>query len=872
MTSSVLRHGSPVDLESSLDLVEDQVAPQVAQAEMPLLIQEADVNHPTCTSRGLSFTQEEDKPGVVAAPSLPEELRETTLQRGGSPALFDGRVHGGRSTPVPSRYQYQPSTTGSESSSYLTGTDREGNIPWHGAQSYVAVDPYLPSVAQSLVNFTYPGANGQIPSHPHSRPSTPMPPPPYQSTTGDTLFPSTSNYILAFLFDTLPRQIYLHFLLTLPSLYFSRVARIFEDAELSMPDIKKMAVVSAKQWKEGSTTMVHAQWNFEPSIVSPHFSNLKSSWEHFIDSLIKEWKTLNIISALLLSAILTTLQIDGAITDPITRNTGLLSLVCGLMSILYGCLYILRFNTMRKVHKAAEWAEEAQQTKTLIWWNVWVLLAMPSIWLSWSIIFYLACVMSFVWRTGTTHDPVLQVTPLVAFGPRIAITFVFLLGIVYLSLIVSTFRRYGAGMDKAWRKRVLEWAETSGSAYGTPHSVIRRDSTLASDAATPPFRPHSLPVPHPYGQAQPLPPARSYSAHHPPPNIPTKPIPEIPPPPSFSRPHPAPHIIAIIPFETVKVMDLRFMAHVPNERPGTLTFGQRDILREDWDQFIADASLAWDGKYPRLQMELDPDEPTRIIGRSTPQEVTARLIARWNTHFFLPRGAQAVLCEEHTLDDPASPSHAIYLLNIGAHDDEDDSDTDHDSPTEHEPSAELAERFGSVPEGLERIDVYDPVPDGDHRRGSMRMGKTLIYAGPHAARVHWAPVVDVVEVPHESASDIGSARLGNSDEERPNGSDGQTDRDDAVAGPSSAGAEDVGSALHGDLDEDRPNRSDGQTDRDDAVAGPSSAGAKDVGSTRHGDLDEERSNRSDGQTDRDDAVAGPSSAGAEDEEGDGKKA
>ena len=36
----------------------------------------------------------------------------------------------------------------------------------------------------------------------------------------------------------LPRQVYLNFLLRLPGIYFSRDARMFEDAEVSRPDIE----------------------------------------------------------------------------------------------------------------------------------------------------------------------------------------------------------------------------------------------------------------------------------------------------------------------------------------------------------------------------------------------------------------------------------------------------------------------------------------------------------------------------------------------------------------------------------------------------------------------------------------------------------
>ena len=55
-------------------------------------------------------------------------------------------------------------------------------------------------------------------------------------------------------------------------------------------------------------------------------------------------------------AILTILQIESAADDPLTRYTALFSLMCALISLLFGCMYIIRFGSMRKSYKAAEWA------------------------------------------------------------------------------------------------------------------------------------------------------------------------------------------------------------------------------------------------------------------------------------------------------------------------------------------------------------------------------------------------------------------------------------------------------------------------------------------------------------------------------------
>lgn len=43
--------------------------------------------------------------------------------------------------------------------------------------------------------------------------------------------------------------------------------------------------------------------DWTPPLVSPALVRFKHSWEAFIDSLLREWKTLNVVSALLLSSV-----------------------------------------------------------------------------------------------------------------------------------------------------------------------------------------------------------------------------------------------------------------------------------------------------------------------------------------------------------------------------------------------------------------------------------------------------------------------------------------------------------------------------------------------------------------------------------------
>ncbi|KAJ7777189.1 hypothetical protein B0H16DRAFT_1301566 [Mycena metata] len=329
-----------------------------------------------------------------------------------------------------------------------------------------------------------------------------------------------------FLFDFIPRQVYLYFLLRIPSLYFSRVTRIFEDARLSLPDIKRMARAKADQWNTTNPPPF-------PSIVTPDqmplpqtLLHFRASWEGFIDSLMREWKTLNIVSVLLMSAILTMLQIDAA-SHPITRTSALFSLICALMSLLYGCMYIVRFGGMRKMHKASSFADEAQKGTTSIWWNVWVLLAMPAVWLAWSIIMFFTCIMSFIWLSGSSQDTTdFAISPRVLLGLRIALTVVFALGIIYFGLIVRTFHRYGDPLDREWMRRVNEWTKEAASVtpywnqpdtkppYPRSPILVRVPSSPSLRGASRPASPTHVPLPPPFpDEFRRLPPSRPLTTH-----------------------------------------------------------------------------------------------------------------------------------------------------------------------------------------------------------------------------------------------------------------------------------------------------------------------------------------------------------------------
>ncbi|OCH93266.1 hypothetical protein OBBRIDRAFT_338693 [Obba rivulosa] len=282
----------------------------------------------------------------------------------------------------------------------------------------------------------------------------------------------------AFFVDTLARQLYLTLLLRIPALYWSRVARVFEDAELSKPDVQRMVDACTPDLNreddrrgpyghhQAPVLPFPEDWN--PSNVSHALVRFKQSWELFVDSLMREWKTLNLVSALLCTAILTMFQIEDAADDPLTRSASLFSLVFGLMSLSYGCVYIVHFGTMRSMDRASRWAEEAQKSKTAIWWNIWVLLATPAVWLAWSMISFCVAILAFVWRTGSSDDPHPRapLSPRQALGVRIAITTIFALGLVNFVMIIRTFKTYTHTADIREGRRARRAARAEAAHNG----------------------------------------------------------------------------------------------------------------------------------------------------------------------------------------------------------------------------------------------------------------------------------------------------------------------------------------------------------------------------------------------------------------------
>jgi len=84
-----------------------------------------------------------------------------------------------------------------------------------------------------------------------------------------------------------------------------------------------------------------------------------------------------------------------------------------------------------------------------------------------SIILYIACIMSFVWRSTATSTTAPGISDTGLLVIRIVITVILGIGTLYGFLIITTFRRYGVAIDKAWKQRIDRWIEEAPGNRGS---------------------------------------------------------------------------------------------------------------------------------------------------------------------------------------------------------------------------------------------------------------------------------------------------------------------------------------------------------------------------------------------------------------------
>ena len=97
-----------------------------------------------------------------------------------------------------------------------------------------------------------------------------------------------------------------------------------------------------------------------------------------------------------------------------------------------------------------------------------------------SVVLFIACIMAFVWRIRLPEDSTWTFKTSQALFPRLTISTVLGLGVIYFALILDTLRRYGHVMDNAWKKLASGWIQSKRSPYTPPHHPSFRHGLSSS--------------------------------------------------------------------------------------------------------------------------------------------------------------------------------------------------------------------------------------------------------------------------------------------------------------------------------------------------------------------------------------------------------
>ncbi|KAF9443767.1 hypothetical protein P691DRAFT_678856 [Macrolepiota fuliginosa MF-IS2] len=209
--------------------------------------------------------------------------------------------------------------------------------------------------------------------------------------------------------------------------------------------------------KTRSGTKTESSEDPDPPKLVSSYKRLKREWGDMIDEFVEEWRTLNIVSAVLVPGILTLFQIDSAANDPVTRSLAFWSLILALWSLVYGCLYVIQFRRMRSESIMIEWALEAEK-RDGIFWNTWVMLALPAVSLAWSVLVFLVAIIWFMWRSRANPPPDISfpASSSTELGFRIFTCGLFAAAVVYLILVLMRFFQFGAPMTSRWKRHMKD--------------------------------------------------------------------------------------------------------------------------------------------------------------------------------------------------------------------------------------------------------------------------------------------------------------------------------------------------------------------------------------------------------------------------------
>ncbi|KAJ7450540.1 hypothetical protein FB451DRAFT_1527186, partial [Mycena latifolia] len=160
---------------------------------------------------------------------------------------------------------------------------------------------------------------------------------------------------------------------------------------------------------------------------------------------VNEWTQMVSIASVLFGVLFTILQISSAAYDLIVRTVVWLAIVCLFFGATYAVVILLRtFGKLEMNTEGLDWIRQVTRPPRNRFWNPRIMLSMPAVWISWGAIYFAVLIVTFLWRSGATDEKDEDLKPSTQeYGPRFTATFIFVLGAVYLGLIIRDVNMMG---------------------------------------------------------------------------------------------------------------------------------------------------------------------------------------------------------------------------------------------------------------------------------------------------------------------------------------------------------------------------------------------------------------------------------------------
>ncbi|KAJ3576866.1 hypothetical protein NP233_g140 [Leucocoprinus birnbaumii] len=236
-------------------------------------------------------------------------------------------------------------------------------------------------------------------------------------------------------------RFYILFLLDLPRFYASRI----------------------HTWTRNSDPLPQTcpSRNHSTSLLWPDFDQQSDCDLDFCDrvltTLLREWKTLRVLSSIIFASVLAMLQIERVEEDSIVSTPAYFSLLFGVMSAISATILDLYFQCGKSSPGIIAWVHSLRNiSEPMRLDDDSVVLALPAISTAWSTLLFIISIIAFTFEgysghaDGTPVDTVHHIlSPSASLSFRILLFIAMIIGIGYLVMLMRTLRKISRAQDTA---------------------------------------------------------------------------------------------------------------------------------------------------------------------------------------------------------------------------------------------------------------------------------------------------------------------------------------------------------------------------------------------------------------------------------------